>query len=184
MWAVLFWTLNSLLILHQFRIINLIHLSVLKISQKLDQFDKEIRASRFRWNFTIYMYNYFFSEVLCHSMCVRQHEDSSFPVWLSFFIRSTGFTKYMCEELKTIVCCKIISIRWSPCSWIVRIMLVHGDIISWVTNLFHYNARKFITLCCYIRLLWRKFVPKSNSQNPRKMIPTNNDFTVMISLCK
>ena len=41
--------------------------------------------------------------------------------------------------------CGIILIGESQCLWIVKILLVRGDVISWVTGLRHYNLRPFIT---------------------------------------
>ena len=41
--------------------------------------------------------------------------------------------------------CGIILIGESQCLWNVKILLVRGDVISWVTCLRHYNLRQFVT---------------------------------------
>ena len=38
------------------------------------------------------------------------------------------------------------SFRVGHCLWIVKTLLVSGDVLSWVTGLLHCNARPFITL--------------------------------------
>ena len=38
------------------------------------------------------------------------------------------------------------SFRVGHCLWIVKTLLVHGDGLSWVTGLLHYNSKPFITL--------------------------------------
>ena len=45
----------------------------------------------------------------------------------------------------------IILICVGQCSWIVKNMLVCGNMISWVTVWLHYNARLFITLLTFMR---------------------------------
>ena len=40
---------------------------------------------------------------------------------------------------------EIILIRRDQCLWIIKIKLVRGDVISWVTGLRHYNASQLIT---------------------------------------
>lgn len=45
----------------------------------------------------------------------------------------------------------IILIRVGKCSWIVKNMLVCGNVISWVTVWLHYNARLFVTLLTFMR---------------------------------
>ena len=40
--------------------------------------------------------------------------------------------------------CGIILIRRDQCLWIIKIKLVRGDVILFVTGLRHYNARQFI----------------------------------------
>lgn len=45
--------------------------------------------------------------------------------------------------LISICYCGISLIPLGQCSWIVQILLVRGDVISWVTGFFlHYNARR------------------------------------------
>ena len=34
--------------------------------------------------------------------------------------------------------------RGGQCSWIVKVLLVRGDVIPWETGLFHYNKIHFI----------------------------------------
>ena len=45
--------------------------------------------------------------------------------------------------------CQNYADLWGQCLWIVKIMLVHRDVISWVllTTLLHYNARQLIIIC-------------------------------------
>ena len=64
----------------------------------------------------------------------------------------------------------IICVRVGQCLWIVKNMLVCGNVISWVTVWLHYNARQFITLLTFMRTR-RKFEGKGNSQNAQTLNP-------------
>ena len=70
----------------------------------------------------------------------------------------------------------IILIRGDQCLWIVKSLLVLGDVISWVTGLLHYNARQFITLLnvCKDVNLWVSVAHE---------IPTNNDDSTVYVYC-
>ena len=47
-------------------------------------------------------------------------------------------------------CCGIIFIIGAQYSWIIKILLVRWDVISWVTGLLHYNIRNSLPVVCLI----------------------------------
>ena len=77
--------------------------------------------------------------------------------------------------------CGIILIHGGQWLWIVKILPVRGDVISWVTGFRHYNARQFITslnVCGDVNSWVRVTHEIHEHQSPTK----NNDSTVGISV--
>ena len=65
---------------------------------------------------------------------------------------------------------------WGQCSWISKILLVRGEVISWLTGLWHYNARKFIS-SLNVRWdvnLWVRVTHEIYDYQP----PTNNSTVI------
>ena len=72
----------------------------------------------------------------------------------------------------------IIFICWGKCSWIIKLLLVWGDIILWVTGLMHCNVWLFVSLL-YAR--WDKIHGKCKvyPPSPQTFIPNEQcDSTV------
>ena len=67
---------------------------------------------------------------------------------------------------------------WGQCSWILKILLVRGDVISWATGLLHYYVREFSTLLNVIGDA-NSCMCKNNLRNPRTLPPTNNDDSIV-----
>ena len=105
--------------------------------------------------------------------------SSSVCIWLFYMSNLKGITFFSnkgpakSEKLKCSanIYCGIILIRGGQCSWIVIILLVRGDVISWATGLLHKDARQSITL-------WRRdmnSLVRVNQEIREHQLTTNND---------
>ena len=66
-------------------------------------------------------------------------------------------------------------IHGGKCSWIVKILLVRGDVISSVTGVLHYNARQFIYM---LKVRGDVGYPR----NPWTLTPMNKDDTSVYNI--
>ena len=114
-----------------------------------------------------------------HPCCVAKRARTSRPRWKLVILVTTtiscsecapsslvyaniAMTLYPCDKY-----CEILLIRGGAnVRGMPKILLVHGNVISWVTGLLHQNSRQFINC------LWGcKNVGKGTARNPGTLTP-------------